>query len=210
MGARAGWIAAAALGAVAGLAAAAGGLAAEERKVRFPETEPNLDRFLFLATLEGLCEEGIPDAAVEKALEKGPDGGYRNFVYACPICGPVVEGFRAYAMRRQIYHGRKGDPWVRGGGDLETKPTAAAADFAARMAAAEPKARGAALREFVERCADRRIERLRLTDREEGAWRIRFVEGRKKGMSVLADSKAFAHDSCPSCDGAAADAAPWK
>jgi hypothetical protein len=200
---RTGALAAAAIvAAAAGLAAAGAG---EDRPPRFPEGPPDLDRFLFFATLEGLREDRLPDAAVEKVLEKDGNGRYRNFVYACPICTPVVEGFRAWALRREISYARKGDAWLGDG-----RVADGAADLAARIAGDGARARGAALQEFVDRCVERRCERLRLTEEEIAWWRTRFADGRKKGMSVLRDSEGFAHESCPSCDGANGNAAPWK
>jgi len=190
--AAAGLAAAVALGAIA--FGAAGRAPAEERGL-------DLDRFLFFATLEGLCEDGMPDTAVTAVLERDYKGQYRNFVYACPVCSPVVEGFRAYSMRHDFYYSRKGDPLSPG-----TSPAIAA--VVEGLASPEATKRGAALDDFVRRCTERHMERLRLRDDEKADLRRRFREGRKKGMEVLRSSEGFQFKSCPSCDGAAGEP-PW-
>jgi len=147
--------------------------------------EPSLDRVLFFATLEGLCEEGLPPAAVDAVLTKDAEGRYVHFVYACPVCSPVLEGFRAYAMRGKFYYSRKGDPLVG-----EEKDGAAFV-----------KDPAAALNGFVQRSVDRHVRSRRLTEPEQVRLRRMLEEGRKKGMSLLGSSEGFAHKSCPSCDG---------
>lgn len=169
---------------------AAGALAlALSQEAEVPE--PHLDRVLFFATLEGLCEEGLPEAAVKAILEQDAEGRYRHFVYGCPVCHPVVEGFRAYAMRGKFYFGRKGDPLV---GEV-------------KAGEAFVKDPATALHDFVGRCVERHIRSRRLTEAETAILRRRLAEGMKKGMSVLPSSDGFAHESCPSCDGS--NGKPW-
>ncbi len=154
--------------------------------------EPDLGRVLFFATLEGLCEEGLPEAAVKAVLEQDDRGRYRHFVYACPVCSPVLEGFRAYGMREKFYYSRKGDPLVG-----EEKDGAAFV-----------KDPAAALHDFVGRCVERHVRTRRLTEGETARLRQMLAEGMKKGMSLLRASEGFAHKSCPSCDGGAGN--PWE
>jgi hypothetical protein len=183
----------------AALAAALGAAAAFAGEADPPVVEPGgpeFARFLFFATLEGACEDAVPDAAVEAFLEKDEKGRYRNFVYACPVCSPVLEGLRCYGMRDRFYYSRKGDPLLPGAG-AGPSPVAA---LVARLDT--PKDRGTALHDLLQRWIDRRIERLRLTDPERKAWRQAMAIGRKKGMGVLDSSEGFAHKSCPSCDAA--------
>lgn len=157
-----------------------------------PAPEPDLDRVLFFATLEGLCEEGLPESAVKAVLEQDEEGRYRHFVYACPVCSPVLEGFRAYGMREKFYYARKGDPLVG-----EEKDGAAFV-----------KDPAAALHDFVGRCVERHIRSRRLTEGETARLRQRLAEGMKKGMNLLRASAGFAHKSCPSCDGGTGN--PWE
>jgi hypothetical protein len=160
--------------------------------------KPSFDQFLFFATLQGLCEDSIPAAAVDAALEQDEKERYVNFVYGCPVCHPVLEGFRAYAMRPQFLYSRKGPNGLLGGGADE-----ASSALAARLAGADRADRGAALHGLVERWTKRHMDRLRLTEEERAQWRQSFAEGRKKGMGRLESSDGFAHKSCPSCEGAA-------
>ena len=190
-----GWIVAA----VAVAAAALGGVVAARAGGGGSGIEPGggtWNRFLFFATLEGACEDGISGDAVKAILEKDGKGHYRHFVYGCPVCSPVVEGVRAYGMRGEFYYSRKGDPLV-----AEVSPAPVAA-LAARLADGEPRSRGAALRDLVERWVNRRMDRLRLTEPERAEWRQAMQIGRKKGMGALPASEGFEHGSCPSCDGA--------
>jgi len=156
-----------------------------------PDPEPSLTRVLFFATLEGLCEEGVPDAAVEAVLAKDEKGHYRHFVYACPVCSPVLEGFRAYAMREKFYYSRKGDPLVDRDAD--------GAPFV--------KDPAAALHDFVGRCVERHVRSRRLTGEEAAGLRLKLAEGMKQGANLLRSSDGFGHKTCPSCEGATGN--PW-
>jgi hypothetical protein len=214
MARRAAWIALAAAAGI-GLAAALGAAraAGEERWRPEDASGETLDRFLFFATLEGLAEDAMPDEAVKAVLEKDAEGNHRNFVYGCPVCTPVAEGFRAFAMRRDFLFSRKmwdpltGRPDPALGGEARPSPVAR---LAARLAGEDRKARGAALHEFVSRCTERRLARLRHTPEQVEGWRRIFEEGRKKGMSVLEASKGFDMKSCPSCDGTCGLGDAWK
>lgn len=154
--------------------------------------DPDLNRVLFFATLEGLCEEGIPDEAVKAVLAQDEKGRYRHFVYACPVCSPVLEGFRAYAMRDKFYYSRKGDPLI-------------AREDDGKAFVADP---AKALHDFVGRCVERHVRSRRLTEEEASLLRRLLEEGLKKGMSLLPSSDGFAHKSCPSCDGGSGR--PWE
>ena len=154
------------------------------------------NRFHFFATLEGACEDALPEAAAKAILEQDGKGHYRHFVYACPVCSPFVEGLRDYTMRAEFYYSRKGVPLVH------DAPPAAVADIAGKLAGKDPALQGAAIHDLVERWVNRRMDRLRLNDIERAQWRRVMAIGRKKGMEGLRSSEGFEHKSCPSCDGA--------
>jgi hypothetical protein len=206
VGGRTVWAAAAVVG-VAILAAGSaegGGDACRQRAAAAASAasaapKPTFDRFLFFATFEGLCEDSIPEAAVKAALEQDGSGHHVNFVYGCPVCQPVIEGFRAYALREKFQFNRKmPESFLLGGGEDD-----ASKGFAARLVGADRADRGAALHGLVERWTERHMDRLRLTEEERAQWRQSFAEGRKKGMGFLPSSEGFGFKSCPSCDGAA-------
>ena len=162
------------------------------------------NRFLFFAVLEGACEDNPGDRAVDAILETDEKGHYRNFVYACPVCHPVIDALRAFRMRNQYYYAHKGDPLVD---DLAASPVAA---LSGRILGTDPAARGAALHDLVGRWVSRRMDRLRLDEEQRRAWRQAMAIGRKEGMGGLDRSEGFQHKSCPSCDGAAGKDDLWK
>ena len=200
---------AAVLAAALGAAAIAAGATARAGGDR-PEVEPGgraYNRFLFFAALEGACEDALPEEALGAVLEKDAKGRYRNFVYGCPVCHPILDGLRAYSMRREIYFSAKGDPLSAAGFPGEPSPVA---DLAVRVSGKDPAARGGALKSLVERWVNARMDRLRLTEGERGAWRRALETAREKGMGLLPSSEGFEHKSCPSCDGATGNDDPWK
>src|SRR6185503_13812885 len=68
------------------------------------------DHWIFFAVLEGLFADAPSEEIVKKVLElDDKTGRYANFVYACGICNPTVEAFRAYRLRDRYSYGRKGD-----------------------------------------------------------------------------------------------------
>lgn len=198
---------AAALAAV--LAAGAAGAAARAGSDG-EEIEPGgyeFNRFLFFAVLQGACEDALPDAAVKAILEKDEKGHHRYFIYACPICHPVIEGLKAYGMRNEFYYGRKGDPLAA---NLAGSTQSPLAGLAQRLAGGDDAVRGAAIHDLVERWLGRQIDRHRLSETERAAWRQAMAIGRKKGMERLPEAKGFPFKGCPSCDGATGKDDLWK
>lgn len=183
------------LGAAA--AAVAGGEACRQAAEAKPP-EPGsvtFNRFLFFAAFEGACEDGLSEEAVEAILEKDGEGRLRNFVHGCPVCHPVADGLRAYGMRARFCLDSKGEP-------LAGPPSAASVKAMERLASSDAHDRGAALKGLVEGWVKRRMDRLRLTEKERAAWNHSMEVGMKKGTGMLPSSEGFAHKACPSCDGA--------
>jgi hypothetical protein len=158
------------------------------------EEKPNLDRFLFLAVLEGLLEEGVSDEAVVKILETDARGAYVNFVYACPICTPVVEAFRVYQRRRDWQFGRKGDPYGMGSG--------LPGDLAAALGGGDRAKRREAMQKLVGRFVERRMARTVMRPTEKEALKQAIAEGRKMGGDQLPGQAYLEMKECPSCEGA--------
>ncbi|MCK6482142.1 MAG: hypothetical protein L6R43_18940, partial [Planctomycetes bacterium] len=142
-------------------------------------------------------EDGVPDTAVEMVLQKDAGGRYRNFVYACPVCTPVLEAFRAYALRKEYQYGRKGDAYRADAVAEAVRPAVA------RLEDGDIRARGAALQSLVERAVSRGMERRRLAGEERSRLQEALKIGMKRGTESLRSgaSPGFAHDACPSCDG---------
>jgi hypothetical protein len=164
--------------------------------------DDEVGRALFFAALEGLYEDGVDDAVVERVIELDPaTNGPRHFVPGCPICLPTFDAFRTYRARPP-FHGRKIEANTFGPGLDEA--------LRRRLLDADDAVFAAALEELVQRWTTRRLELLRLDDAERARWSIELAERRKRGMEVLLGARsnpsagAFAAmRSCPSCDGAA-------
>jgi hypothetical protein len=167
-------------------------LAPDGDRTKAPEGR-DLNRFIFFAVLEGLVAESVPDETVAKILEQ-KDGRYVHFVYACGICTPTIEALRAYAMRGQFYHARKGDP-------LAGKP-ALPADLQGLLDHPEAEKRREGIEKLVNRFIERRFEELRYTEAERTPMRSALLQERKRAAGMLARQPDL--KDCPSCRGAAA------
>jgi len=153
-----------------------------------------VDHFIFFAVLEGLFADGVEDAIVKKVLEiddKVPDN-HANFVYACPICRPTIEAFRAHRVRSEFSYGRKGDMI----GDSKLP-----ADQAKAILEGSPEARRAALQTMLSKFIRRRMDLMRLTADERDKWNAVLQRRRESGMASLKSWK-LPWKECPSCEAA--------
>jgi hypothetical protein len=151
-----------------------------------PPSTAALNRFVVFAVLEGLFEDGMPSETVELILSKNEKGEYENFVYACPICTPSVEAFRAFQMRRQFYHGRKGEAY------FDARPDALFDEIAKQS---KQKRYNQALDALMRRYIRRRLDRLNLSADERAGWLAALKTGREQMKTD--------YDHCPWCAGAA-------
>lgn len=151
-----------------------------------PPSDAALNRFVFFAVLEGLFEDGMPAETVDLILSKNDKGEYENFIYACPICTPSVEAFRAFQMRRQFYHGRKGEAY------FDAKPDPLFDEIAKQ---AQQKRYNKALDTLMQRYIKRRLDRLNLSADERAVWLAALKVGQEKMKNT--------YDHCPWCAGAA-------
>ncbi len=157
-------------------------------------------RFLFAATLEGALEDGLPDELARVVLEQDAEGRYRNFVYACPVCTPVIAGLLAFGLRGEYEYSVKGELFF----DTSRVPER----IVAELRSASIAERRLGVEHLVDRWVRRRVELLRLDDAERALWRDAMERGRKKGMAMLekqhaADGSGPNDDmeTCPNCDG---------
>jgi hypothetical protein len=145
-------------------------------------TEVERSRFLFMAVLEGLTEDGADPALLRPILDRADD----HFVAKCPICMPVSHALRVYAGTPDVplYQARgRGFP----------------AELAEGLASGDRARRLRALEETVARYVARRFERVRMDASDRAELRALLEEGKKDGMSMLAPGFG---DRCPSCAGA--------
>lgn len=143
----------------------------------------NPSRFVFLAVLEGLYEDGVDPRAAAALLRPGPGPGH--FVDKCPLCEPVRFAFEVYAAH----------PGPRMF-DFREEPLPDA--LRDGLKSPERPRRLAALRDLVDRHVARRLDRSALTDAERQAFRAWALDARKQGMTMKRDDFG---DYCPSCDG---------
>jgi hypothetical protein len=159
------------------------------------------DSTLFLAVLEGLYLDGVPNDVVDAVLETDAESGFpRLFVQGCPICMPAHSAFRVYRARTPLHYKDGSDTFGRDFPEelRRTLTSGALAD------------RHAAIQALIERWVDVRMRALQLDEDERKEWREDLEQRRKKGMSMLDDLRqrfpksAYAgQKACAFCDGAA-------
>lgn len=185
---------AACAGAPAAPSAAAGDESPAARRLRY-------DREIFGAVLAGLYRDGVANEVVDAVTTI--DGATRwpaHFVYACPICMPVFDAFRAYRARPAFF------------GDKQQRDTFGPGLSAAETAAlggADPKAVQAALQTLVQRWLVERQHELRLSPGERAEWADEMERRRLKGTEYLTVYRQqglggnFAWmEACPLCEAA--------
>ena len=132
---------------------------------------------IFFAVLEGLYADGVSTGVVEKIVALDEHTHWpANFVYACPVCTPAYDAFRVYRSRPKFY-GRKGDCDTYGPGLPE--------DTIRRLTSEDVPVRQAAIQELVQGWIARRMEALRLSEKEREDWRAEMDKRRRQGMSLL-------------------------
>jgi hypothetical protein len=144
--------------------------------------EKERSRFLMMAVLEGLWEDGAKPDLIQ-AIVKDP---WSVFVPKCPICMPVRHAFRilAAAPPPDMYDSR--------GPGLP-------AALEAQLRDVDVPTRKKGLMALVDRYVERRFERVKMSDEEKGRLRRLIAEGRKIGTGYMNPAPG---DFCPSCEGA--------
>jgi hypothetical protein len=162
-------------------------MAQDARKSKGP-SDAQLNRFVFLAVLEGLYEDSMPDEIVKEILSQNDKQEFLNFVKNCPICTPTLEAFRAYRLRAQFYYERKGEPYS------DPRPAEVDALLEENSKNAKAHRYNTALDRLMKRYMSHRLDRLRLSDDERSSWKAALAKGQDK----MSD-----YDHCPWCAGAA-------
>ena len=152
---------------------------------------------IFFAVLEGLYRDGVPNEVVDALLVKNDEGAPALFVYACPICMPVLNAFLQYRGRGRI-QGLKIEVDTFGPG-LPEDVTAACTgeDLAARFSALEGLMQG---------WVDDYVKSRRFTEEEKKLWNHEMEVRRKAGMGYLLPQTVggldFSQRTCALCEGA--------
>lgn len=151
--------------------------------------DPELDRFVYSAVLEGLNELRPPHATVDRVLEEDSEGRPVSFIPGCPICMPAREAFRAYRAQPE-----PGSP--TSGALLES------------LGSEKDLERTAALGRLVQDLVTRRIAASGWSDAEAEVWAQRFQSAAAEGQRQLSAHQARGVEayemmwSCMICDGA--------
>jgi hypothetical protein len=156
-------------------------------------------KVVFFAVLEGLYEDGVSSEAADNVVGKTKDGKgeiKQTFVFACPLCHPVYEAFRAYQQRPTFRD--KGDTFGKGiDPRLET-------DLRAR----DLLTRQGALQTLVHRWVERRLNGMGLSEVQKKDWARRLEERSNQGGELLETLKqsdpwyrGWGYGFCAACRG---------
>lgn len=172
------------------LAALAGFAPAAPQQGRIAVRTREFNRFIFFAVLEGLYEDGVPKEVVDRILQK--EQRYLHFVYACPICTPVVEAFRAFSMRGQYHYSWKDEDGAYLGHALPE-------DLLKTLKDPSTDVFREGMQKLIQRFLRRRMDLLRFTPEDRKAFSEAMEMGRKDGMSNLPAGNPDLKK-CPSCE----------
>ena len=138
-------------------------------------------QFIYFATLEGAFADGLTNEDVDRILRREGEGPYQHFIYACPLCMPVINALLAYRSRPAIY-GYKlpahQDVNRTFGGGL-------AADLRQQLASERIEVRLQAVNALVKRWVERRLALMHLSPEQRREWDTKLENGRKEGMEIL-------------------------
>jgi hypothetical protein len=158
--------------------------------------EPPFDerfQFLYFATIEGAHADGLTDAETDRILLRADNGkgAHLHFVYACPICMPVINALLAYRTRPPWF-GYKifGHP-----AEHRTMGAGLSAELRQQLASDDQGTRLKAVNTLVARWVERRLTMMNLTPEQRKKWEQRFEDGRKEGMKMLVDFRQQGNDS---------------
>lgn len=145
-------------------------------------SDEDRSRFLFMAVLETLWEEGPDPALFKPLLDKPRD----HFVPKCPLCTPVAHAIRVYVETPDVpVYGARGNAFPK--------------ELAEGFRSPDRAKRVKALEDLVARAVARRFDRSTLTAAEREEMRKYLEVGKQDGMALLEPGFGPA---CPSCSGA--------
>ncbi|NBV23268.1 MAG: hypothetical protein EBS05_15275 [Proteobacteria bacterium] len=140
-------------------------------------------QFLYFATIEGAHADGLTDAEVDRILlRNGGKGAFMHFIYACPICMPVLNGLLAYRTRPEFFGFKK---MATHQSEHPTMGEGLSKELREELASDRQGVRLKAINALLTRWVDRRMEMLNLSPEQRKVWDKRFEDGRKEGMLML-------------------------
>jgi len=136
-------------------------------------------RMVFFAVLEGLYEDGVPgdvvDSIVPRKVGKGKNRMKTSFVFACPLCHPVYEAFRAYQQR----------PGFNANPNKNTFGKGLDAKTAELLKSPNPSKRLKALAPLVQKWTKQRLAMMRLSEAETVQWNQKLAAHVQTGKGFL-------------------------
>lgn len=142
-------------------------------------SDADFRQFVFFAVLEGLYEQSLPDATVDRLLARDVMTGQPfHFVYACPICHPTFDALTLYRGRQPFYGNKEGKR------DFASRLDPAVFE---RLNADDPQVRADALALLMEGFIARKIAASRWTPDESRAWQQKFELAKEEGEKHLRD-----------------------
>jgi hypothetical protein len=147
-----------------------------------PVSDEDRSRFLFMALLETLWEEGPEPELFKPLLDKPRD----HFVPKCPLCTPVAHAIRIYVENPDVpVYGARWNAFPR--------------ELAEGLKSPDRTKRVKALEDLVARSVARRFDRSSMTAAGREEMRKYLEVGKQDGMALLEPGFGTR---CPSCSGA--------
>jgi hypothetical protein len=201
---RPGWI-------VCGLAVLGGGIAvgfstsAPNPSEKIAISEASVRTLVMFAVLEGLYTDGVSDDDVDAILAIDPKTKQprfdAHFVNCCPLCHPAFDAFALYRSRPGFSQQWKDGRWKNNYG------TGLDANLSKQLHSEKQADQLAAIQQLVDTWVRRRLDSMRLTTVERGAWSNAIEDGRKQGMQGLTNLQRGGGNpdwkGCAICDGTA-------
>ncbi len=144
---------------------------------RQEQTATEAHRFVFYSILEGCFEDGLSTEDVAQILSKDDQGRYAHFIYACPLCTPVIHALEVYQTRPAHFYSDKSGASTFGSGLTP--------DFKQRLYNGQPAERLAVINILVDRWVSRRKSLLRLSEPEQAHLQKTLEAMRQAGMESL-------------------------
>lgn len=134
-------------------------------------------QFIFFSVLEGLYETGLSNEDVDQILMKKENQSYFHFIYACPICTPTIWALQSYRARPDRFYGIKLGGGTFGKGlDKPLRDQLYSADSGQRLIA---------INSLVKDWIARRMDRMKLSEKERELLVQDLEKKRKEGMQAL-------------------------
>ena len=134
-------------------------------------------QFIFFSVLEGLFEDGVSDADVNRILLQKPGKPYFHFIYACPICTATIQALETYRNRPKQLYSLKAETGTFGDG--------LSLELTAKLASDDPVQRLQVINTLVQRWISRRMEKMHLPEQDRASLAKGLEEDRKTGMNNL-------------------------